>query len=537
MTSTERGSQVVPPVPAQPGNQPAPATPAYRVPTVAEAAWSMAGCRRRTWVSRAILLSVLVFQAALSLRLENTAFQDEAVHLASGHVQIAHLLNGTPVSTDYASHFLGTPLLCPVLASLVDARFGLAGARLLSLFFMLGATTLLYAMTRRLFSERPALAAAALFAVIPSTIVLGHFATCDSAAVFLLALAAWIIVRTDRAPLVAVLLAAPVAVLAVGTKYAAGLCLPTLVVLAALVAWPHRGRRSIVRAVLLVIGLAVPILAGLHFSDVLDGVGATTTAGGHGTDGARELLWKSVVWSGPMFLTACGGAIAYARRGRMNESPSVARLGVPGGVWRALLGLLLCGTALLALGYQIHLANSVASYEHLGFGLLFAAPMAGVGLTRLVGEHLRFPQLACVVWVATLCMGVTTSAEWFTSRPDSSRLNVALRQYVTPGSGRYLAEAPDVPTYYLRDITDRTRWTSLRSIGYQDTHGAGRHGEDGYRKALADGWFDAVVLDGFATPRMERVVAAAVRGSGKYRPLDTVPFGEDQGRYRIRVKR
>jgi hypothetical protein len=46
---------------------------------------------------------------------------------------------------------------------------------------------------------------------------------------------------------VAVLHAAPVVALAVGTKYAAGLCLPTLVVLAALVALPHRGRWSIVR--------------------------------------------------------------------------------------------------------------------------------------------------------------------------------------------------------------------------------------------------------------------------------------------------
>ncbi|WP_326723282.1 glycosyltransferase family 39 protein [Streptomyces sp. NBC_00243] len=537
MTSTERGPQVVPPVPAQPSDKPAPATPAYRVPTVPEAAWSMAGCRRRTWVSRAILLSILVFQAALSLRLENTAFQDEAVYLSSGHVQIAHLLYGTPVPTDYASYFSGSPVLYPVVAALVDARFGLAGARLLSLFFMLGANTLLYAMTRRLFSERPALAAAALFAVIPSTIVLGHFATYDSAAIFLLALAAWIIVRTDRAPLVAVLLAAPVAVLAVGTKYAAGLYLPTLVVLAALVAWPHRGRWSIVRAVLLVIGVAVPILAGLHYSDVLDGVRATTTAREHGTDGTRELLWKTAVWSGLMFLTACGGAIAYARRGRMNESPWAARLGVPGGVWRALLGLLLCGTALLAPAYQIHLGTSVALYKHLGFGLLFAAPMAGVGLTRLVGAHFRFPQIACVLWVAMLCTGVTKSAEWFTSWPEASRLNMALRQYVTPGAGRYLAETPNVPVYYLRDITDQTHWTSLYYIGYRDAHGTVHHGEDGYRRALADGWFDLVVLDGVATPQMDPVITAAVRSSGKYRLMATVPFGEDHGRYRIWVKR
>ncbi|MCX5560052.1 glycosyltransferase family 39 protein [Streptomyces sp. NBC_00038] len=537
MTSTEHGLQVVHPVPPQHGDQQAPAAPAYQVPKVPEAAWSMAGCRRRTWVSRAVLLCVLVFQAVLSLRLHNTAFQDEAVYLSSGHVQIAHLLHGTPVPTDYGSYFSGSPLLYPVLAALVDARFGLGGARLLSLLFMLGANALLYAMTRRLFSERPALAASALFAVIPSTIILGNFATYDSAAVFLLALAAWIIVRTDRAPLAAVLLAAPVAVLAVATKYAAGLYLPTLVVLAALVSWPHRGRGSVVRAVLLVTGVIVPILAGLHYTDVLDGVRATTTARAHGTDGVRELLWKSTVWGGAMFLTACGGAVAYARRGRMNEAPQAARLGVPGGVWRALLGVLLCGTALLAPAYQIHLSTSVALYKHIGFGLLFAAPLAGVGLTRLVGAHFRHPQLACVVWVTMLCVGLTKSAEWFASWPDSSRLNTALRQYVKPGEGRYLAATPNVPVYYLRDITAQASWSSLYYIGYQDARGAVHHGVDGYRKALADGWFDLVVLDGVAS-ELDGPVAAAVRSSGRYRLLATVPFGNDQqGHYRIWVKR
>ncbi|MEU9214414.1 glycosyltransferase family 39 protein [Streptomyces sp. NPDC048415] len=537
MTSTERGAQVVPPVPSQASDQQAPPAPAYHVPAVAEAAWSMGGCRRRTWVSRAVLLAVLVFQAALSLRLHNTAYQDEAVYLSSGHVQIAHLLHGTPVPTDYASYFSGSPLLYPVLAALVDARFGLEGVRLLSLFFMLGANTLLYAMTRRLFSERPALAASALFAVIPSTIILGHFATYDAAAVFLLALAAWIIVRTDRAPLAAVLPAAPVAVLAVGTKYAAGLYLPTLVVLAALVAWPHRGRSSIVRAALLVIGVALPLLAGLYFSDVLDGVRLTTTARAHGHDGPRELLWKTAVWSGLMFLTACGGALAYARRGRLHESPTTARLGVPGRTWRALLGVLLCGTALLAPAYQIHLATSVALYKHIGFGLLFAAPMAGVGLTRLVGAHFRFPQLACVLWVATLCVGVTKSAEWFHSWPDSSRLNTVLRQHVIPGGGRYLAESRNTPVYYLRDITDQTHWSSLYYMAYTDAHGTAHYGKDGYRKALADGWFDMVVLDGVAVPELNPVITEAVRSSGKYRLLGSVPFGENNGRFRIWVKR
>lgn len=536
MTSAGRGPQVAPPLPAQPVDQSVLVTPAYRIPTVPEAAWSPAGCRRRTWVSRGILLGILLFQAALSLRLHNTAFQDEALYLSSGHVQIHHLLYGTPVDKDYASYFSGSPLLYPVLAAVVDAVFGLAGARLLSLFFMLGANALLYGMTRRLFSERPALAASALFAVIPSTIVLGHFATYDAAAIFLLALAAWLIVRTDRAPLAAVLLAAPVAVLAVAAKYAAGLYLPTLVVLAALVAWPHRGKSSILRAVLLVMGVSAPILVGLYCTDVLEGVRLTTTARVHGRDGARELLWKTAVWSGLMFLTACGGAIAYARRGRMNEAPSATRRGVPGRLWRVLLGVVLCGTALLAPAYQIHLATSTALYKHIGFGLLFTAPMAGVGLTRLVGAHLRFPQLACVLWVAMLCVGVTKSDEWFASWPDSSRLTPVVRQHITPGGGRYLAEGPNSLVYYLRDVTDQTHWSSLYYLAYHDPHGTAHYGEDAYRKAIADGWFDLVVLDGVAVPELNPVITEALRSSGRYRLLTTVPFGEF-GRYRIWVKR
>ena len=161
---------------------PAPAEPAYRIPESPEVGWDMAASRRRTWVSRAVLLFVLAIQAVLSLRLSNTAFQDEALYLSAGHAEVAHLLHGTPLPMDYAAYFSGSPQLYPVLAAVVDERFGLAGARALSLLFMLGTTALLYALTRRMFNERAALAGAALFAVLQSTVVLGNYATYDAAA-------------------------------------------------------------------------------------------------------------------------------------------------------------------------------------------------------------------------------------------------------------------------------------------------------------------------------------------------------------------
>ena len=85
--------------------------------------------RRRKWVSRAVLLAILAVQAVLSLRMQNTAFADEALYLTAGHQELAHLLYGVPLPSDYASFFSGSPVLYPILGALADTWGGLAAAR------------------------------------------------------------------------------------------------------------------------------------------------------------------------------------------------------------------------------------------------------------------------------------------------------------------------------------------------------------------------------------------------------------------------
>ena len=139
--------------------------------------------------------------------------------------------------------YSGSPVLYPVLAAAVDQVGGLTAARLLSLAEMLSVTALLYSLTRRLFNERVALCAALLFCVTEPAIFLGNFATYDATSLFLLAVAAWIMVRTAAFRWPVFLLAAPVAALAVGVKYAGLLFVPTIAVLPPLACWPLRGRR------------------------------------------------------------------------------------------------------------------------------------------------------------------------------------------------------------------------------------------------------------------------------------------------------
>jgi hypothetical protein len=103
------------------------------------------------------LLAVLAAQSALSLRLawSNTAFEDEALYLWTGHLEITHLLYHVPIPQAQV-YLSGSPVIYPIAGSIADSYGGLAAARALSLMFMLATTTLLYLTTSRLFGRRAA---------------------------------------------------------------------------------------------------------------------------------------------------------------------------------------------------------------------------------------------------------------------------------------------------------------------------------------------------------------------------------------------
>jgi 4-amino-4-deoxy-L-arabinose transferase-like glycosyltransferase len=516
--------------------------PGYRLAAVPQSGWTAAPSRRRTRVSRAILLGILVVQALLSLRLQNTAFNDEALYLYVGHLQLDHFRYGTPVPTGFTAYFSGSPLLYPVLAAVVESVFGLAGARALSLVFMLGATTLLYSLTRLLFNERAGLCAAAAFAVTQSTLFLGNFATYDAAAIFLLALAAWIVVRTaPTSALLACFLVPPVAALAVMVKYASLMFLPTVVVLGALAAFPQRRWGGMVLRAILLPAVTVAILAGaLAFAgdSYLHAVRVTTTARAAGTADPLDLLLGCLKWGGGFFALALLGMVSYALRERMGEVPGVRQAPNRGRLWRLVLGLLLCGTAVLAPAYQMHLHTSVSLHKHVGYGLLFAAPMAGVGMSRIVGAHFRYPQLAILIWVALLTLGITQSQDLYHAWADSTRMVATLESQLKPG-GRYLVESSSVPRYYLRAQTTPDQWSSTYAMTYTDPAGRRLSDERAYTAAIGAAYFDVIVLDRTVTRELDDKLVQQLRTNSSYRLLAKLPYRNSNGSdsYQVWVKR
>ncbi|GAA4815457.1 ArnT family glycosyltransferase [Streptomyces ziwulingensis] len=481
--------------------------------------WSAAPGRRRTLVARVLLACLLLVQATLSLRLHNSAFEDEALYVYAGHAMIDHLFHGAPDYGGFDTYFSGSPALYPVLAAWVDSAAGLTGVRLLSLAFMLGATALLYSFTRMFFNERTALCAAGIFAFAQSTLFLGNFATYDAMSIFLLALTAWILVRVAPGHWALSLAAAPVAAFAVGVKYASALYLPTLAVLLVLVAHRRLGtRQALRRGAVFTAGVTVLLGIALLSTDYLQAIRSTTTERAHGTTSLLDLAWDCVRWGGLLFGLACLGTVLYTRRAGLGEVPG-RRWAAPVRNWRLALGTVLTGTALLAPAYQIHLQTSISLHKHIGYGLLFAAPMAGVALTRLMGAHFRLPQAVIAVGVLALTFGMSQSAQNYGVWPDTTYLIPELAKNVRPGQ-KWLGQPHEGPVYYLSDqgLTDYTLWTSIFYIDYAGRKDKHLSGPEGYRAAIEDGYFDGVVLDWSDQPGdVQALIRDEMRRTGRYR--------------------
>ena len=130
---------------------------------------------------------------------------------------------------------------------------------------MLGVTAALWATAGRLFGRRAAFFAAALFAVLGPTLHLGAFATYDAMSLFLVALAAWCVVRAgDRQDATGWMIAAGAALaLANAAAYTSALFDIVVLLLALLTAFPKPGGKlAAARSLTMLAVVAVLLTAG-----------------------------------------------------------------------------------------------------------------------------------------------------------------------------------------------------------------------------------------------------------------------------------
>ena len=469
----------------------------------------MRGRGRRTWadVGRWPLAVVLAVQAVLSLRLvwSNTAFQDEGLYLRAGHLEWARWLHGTPIP-DFPSYFSGAPVIYPPVAALADSIGGLAAARILSLCFMLGVTSLLWAATARLYGRRAALLASALFATLGGTQFLGAFATYDAMALFLLALAAWLGIRSAGCPFRArtVLLIAAGVTLAVAdaVKYATALFTPVVLIVVALAVWQRRDGGVWLSAtftlgcswLILILGA---IAAGGR--DYWVGIRTSTLDRPPSDVAVATILQRAYVWTSLILVLAVLGAVLASR----SE------------VRAKLLPAVLAAAALLAPAAQARLHTTVGLQKHVVFGAWFAAIAAGYAMARLSRVDPGWgwaAVMALPIAASTLFSTMGQADAFYHVWANSAKAVSVLRSVIRTHPGRYLAEDYDVEAYYLRADVSWPRWSSTYYFSYPGA----APGAPSYRSALDSHYFSLVILDFGDTAAIDRQITTDMRHAGGY---------------------
>jgi 4-amino-4-deoxy-L-arabinose transferase-like glycosyltransferase len=475
-----------------------------------------------------LLIAILTIQAILSLRLvwSNTAFLDETTYLLAGHVEIAHWLHGTPVRP-YATYFSGAPVIYPPIGAIADSIGGLAGARILSLIFMLGTTSLLWSLTSKLFGRRAAVCAAALFAILGPTLRLGAFATYDAMALFLLAASAWCMVWSqDRDDSALRLLAGTVLLtLANATKYSTMLFDPSVVALAGLAVAGKRGpKAAVARSGYVAAGVfgLISVLLAIGGPWYLTGALSTTVSRVPGGSSALPILTDSWKWVGLVCVIAAVGVI----RCLVRRHDRVQVL---------ILTVLATSGVLVPLNQaRIHTTTSLS--KHVDFGAWFAAAAAGYAISRLsqVGRW-KFLHLAVTAFVLTVIAipvgitGRTQASEMFHEWPNSARMTARLRSLTQHYPGNYLAEDDDVPAYYLQSTVSWKRWSSTEYFTYTPPGASDTlTGLAAYRAAINRHYFSLIIIDFFDTTRTDHEIVADMQQSGSYRVVALVPTSDGQ---------
>ena len=495
--------------------------PRHALPSRLAVTWPRARVRGVFW-----LIAVLAVQAGMSVHLiwSNTAFQDEALYLWAGRLEISHWLHGTTLPL-FTVYFSGAPVIYPVLGAAASDIGGLAAARLVSAAFMLATTALLWATTVRLHGRRPAALAVALFACLGPTIHLGALATFDAPAEFLVALAAWCVVRAgSRGDQTRWMLAASGALLLANvTAYSSAIFDPVVIVLATVTCLPAPGGKAAVRrgaAVAAYLTAALAILIAASSGYYLTGITQTTVLRAAGHDSPAAVLGWAGRWAGLVIcLAVVGTTWCWASPARR-----------PG----ALLPLTLAVAGLLAPLEQARLHTTVSLDKHTDIGAWFAAIGAGYTVSQLLawlsrGAWRPASTAACAAALLLTGRAGLAQAKALYAWPDAARFVTSFAP-LAERHGRLLVEDPSVAEYYLPAGDQWQRWSNTRSVQLPSGHNSGvpvggSGGPALYARLIRRGYFSVVALNFMATPGLDRQIAADLRRNPSYRVIAVIGYG------------
>jgi MFS family permease len=393
--------------------------------------------------------------------------------------------------------------------------------------FMLGATSLLWGMTSRLFDRRSALIAAAIFAALGPTQALGALATYDAMALFLMAAAAWCVVAARDHPDSSLLVLAGAALLALAnaTKYMTVLFDPVIFALAALSVGARRGKKPGLGRGGFIAVSSIGVLAGLlglGGSLYVHAVLYSTLTRANGVNSPLPIMTDSAKLIGICLLLAALAVVVASLAGQ--DRFQLAILAV------------LAGSALLVPLNQARIHTATSLFKHVDFGAWFAAAAAGYAVARL--SHIVKWKPGQVI-VAALALGAvvlpigsvgrTQAGNFFQAWPNSSTVTKILRSVTRSHPGNILAEDYYVPAFYLEGSVPWQRWSDTWYFTYSRPNTTQPlTGLAAYRAAIDNHYFSLIILDYGDTASVDHALAGNIRRAG-YKVIAEAPYWDRFG--------
>jgi len=87
-----------------------------------------------------------------------------------------------------------------------------------------------------------------------------------------------------------------------------------------------------------------------------------------------------------------------------------------------------------------------------------------------------------------------------------------------------LAEESEVTRYYLQDIVAFWQWNHLYWFDYTTTDGTKLAGAAAYKAAIADGYFDLVILRYGPSAELDHEIDGGLHTNGRYEHIAKLPY-------------
>lgn len=460
-----------------------------------------------------ILLIGVVFFARIANLDFNTLNIEEVIYTKVGQ----NLLSG--LFEQQASSWMFASYLYPITAALVNEVAADTGLRVLSAVLITIAAIFVYIIAFQLFDRQSALWALVIFGLAGISISLGQYAVYDALGVPLLAIALYCVMQAvcNKLQQQMYLKWAGVAFsLSVLASYIGLLMLPALLgIILLLHIYQGRGLvtfisqirwSAFITPILLILG----IYLAYYRTDLIEAFRQFS-----GTSGNRLaiILAISQQIGIPLLLAVVGVAFGFRQSViNLNSKPRLLLI-------LLILLPLLTTTILILPLYHIFSANPDDVWKHNVYTLIFIAPLAGYGITKLI-QYLRslagpqrvFLRMAGAILTAFMLFGFVFASfrqndAFHHSWPSSKGVIEYIRSSDLPPDSTILASASPIYEYYFDfEFHDPQLWDGIRRAEPNNLQSL----EDAIRRCD----FDLGILNTFYTPELSQMLALEFQKAG-----------------------